>query len=69
MNEMLSNYKLLPMDKSLHQIPPTVAETIEEHSEERCAPKRSTLAFLRQFARTYTVVPNISGPAAELIPN
>lgn len=56
------------MDKPLPPISTITAEAVDVQ-DRNCHPKKSTLAFLRQFARTYTVVSAISGPAAELIPN
>lgn len=56
------------MDKPLLPTPTLAAEPKTGQSA-GCRPKKSTIAFLRQFARAYTVVPSISGPAAELIPN
>ena len=52
------------MDKPLPPISTITAEAVDVQ-DRNCHPKKSTLAFLRQFARTYTVVSAISGPAAE----
>ena len=56
------------MAKSLPQFPSITAEPVKSQNP-NCRPKKSTIAFLRQFARVYTVVPTMHGPAAELIPN
>ena len=58
----------MPMDKSLLESHSVTVEQ-DKAQEKNCRPKKSTIAFLRQFARAYTVVPNLSGAAAELIPN
>lgn len=56
------------MDKSLLESQSIAVEQAKVQ-DNNCRPKKTTIAFLRQFARAYTVVPTLSGAAAELIPN